>query len=145
MLVLNAGGDFVISYQNGLNFLHTNVYGSQNNIVVHCLCHGPTYGMWSMLAEAILNLEKLEMIFEIFEFFLRVAPRSARLQQIACTSSFLPSMICNLNNNYVMFYGSILVFMLLVKCVFKSFIQICKFHAIEFFWNYVFGCKLNIY
>jgi hypothetical protein len=67
------------------------------------------------------------------------------LQQIACTSSFLPSMICNLNNNYVMFYGSILVFMSLVKCVFKSFIQICKFHAIEFFWNYVFGCKLNIY
>ncbi len=62
-----------------------------------------------MLAEAILNLEKLEMICEIYEFFLRVAPRSARLQQIACTSSFLPSIICNLNNNYVMFYGSILV------------------------------------
>jgi hypothetical protein len=62
-----------------------------------------------MLEEAILNLEKLEMIFEIYEFFLRVASGSARLQQTACTSSFLPSIICNLNNNYVMFYGSILV------------------------------------
>jgi len=106
-----------------------------------------------MLAEAILNLEKLKIIFEIYEFFLWVAPRSARLQQIACTSSFLPSIICSLNNNYVMFKLQQLChvlwihtsFMSLVKCVFKSFIQICKFHAIEFFWYYVFGCKLNLY